>query len=918
VAFVGSVIAQLDYAGGLVGSISNFNDYPSTIRNSSVSGGSISGSGNVGGVVGFVRNADIASVSNSSNVSGIDDLVGGLAGFARDTRFHQVANHGAVEGDDEVGGIIGGANTVSVTDATVGTQSAKVAITGVDSVGGFVGLINGNATIADPSFTGTIDARSEAGGLVGRIEPDSDAAVVISDATVEVNLTTGQGYAGGLLGYAGDGGNLGSQAAVVTIVRSSATGTVTAATDSAGGLVGEIFGGLIFGSDADVDVTGSARVGGLVGSLHAGAALSNSFALGSVAGDRRVGGLVGNAVTNSTISSSFAAGPVVGTGTGDRFGGLVGNLGEATVSASYASGAVSGTDAVGGLIGMTSHNNSNIMDVYATGSVTGSGGKVGGLIGYADRSGSLARGYAIGGVSGGTDVGGLIGSAASDFSVTDSFWDTTSSGQSQSAGGTGLATAAMRSFDTFADVWAIVATATPSQFADVSGAGRLIWVLCDDPNPANGTPRLAWESVRATCGVVQEARDATLFVSISDGLSLLRNVPFSVVISLVDDDGEAVAATSDIPFTLSASGGSEPLGQLRFAGGGDANPTATLATGESSVTVTNLIFTGISNPTGGRDITLTVSADGLTSATVAVSVRDTSLSVTLDPPVIPPDGVSTSILTVTLRDTAGVGVPGSAITIATDLGTLLDLEGNELASPVVLTTNAQGSAALRVRSTATPGLATLTVSCPGACTRTASLLFGSTEVTVPSELFAIAGNRKIWLLFDASSGVVLKYQYRLTLDEAELEGADWIDVPADAEQPYLITEVANDVAVFVQVRAVDVDGATLPSNTASVTPRVIAEPAADLGVTGREGVDELTPVAGKATLTVPFTFRNSGSAPLANVWLQESDLISGGRILALSAERGTLTRYGERWFWRGLNLAPNESVSGSITVEVEE
>jgi len=103
-----------------------------------------------------------------------------------------------------------------------------------------------------------------------------------------------------------------------------------------------------------------------------------------------------------------------------------------------------------------------------------------------------------------------------------------------------------------------------------------------------------------------------------------------------------------------------------------------------------------------------------------------------------------------------------------------------------------------------------------------------------------------------------------------------------------------------------------------VTPRVIAEPAADLGVTGREGVDELTPVAGKATLTVPFTFRNSGSASLANVWLQESDLISGGRILALSAERGTLTRYGERWFWRGLDLAPNESVSGSITVEVEE
>jgi hypothetical protein len=58
--------------------------------------------------------------------------------------------------------------------------------------------------------------------------------------------------------------------------------------------------------------------------------------------------------------------------------------------------------------------------------------------------------YSIGEISGNSNVGGLLGYNESG-SITSSFWDIETSGQSESDGGTGKTTAEMQDIDTFQD-----------------------------------------------------------------------------------------------------------------------------------------------------------------------------------------------------------------------------------------------------------------------------------------------------------------------------------------------------------------------------------------------------------------------------------------------------------------------------------
>ena len=127
---------------------------------------------------------------------------------------------------------------------------------------------------------------------------------------------------------------------------------------------------------------------------------------------------------------------------GDKVGGVIGFIDiSGDVSESYATGDVSGGDEVGGLVGFV---NGDIEKSYATGDVSGNS-KVGGLAGILD-TGKTSESYATGSVSGNDNVGGLVGGTDPfDFAeVTSSYWDTESSGQSSSAGGTGLSTNEMQ------------------------------------------------------------------------------------------------------------------------------------------------------------------------------------------------------------------------------------------------------------------------------------------------------------------------------------------------------------------------------------------------------------------------------------------------------------------------------------------
>jgi hypothetical protein len=240
-----------------------------------------------------------------------------------------------------------------------------------------------------------------------------------------------------------------------------------------GGVVG-INWGTLSNSYSDGSFSGSDQVGGLVGGN--GGSVSNSYSGGIVSGDRHIGGLVG--ACNGPVSNSHFTGIVSGE---SRIGGLAGGIGGTTLSNSYSDGSVSGSDQVGGLVGysygtvsrcysgcsvagdsytggLIGFNRETVSDSYSSANVTGSW-LAGGLVGQ--NRGAVSKSYSIGAVTGDMDVGGLVGRNY-EGTVINSFWDTQTSGQSTSDGGTGKTTAEMQNIAAFSGgMWDIVEVANP-------------------------------------------------------------------------------------------------------------------------------------------------------------------------------------------------------------------------------------------------------------------------------------------------------------------------------------------------------------------------------------------------------------------------------------------------------------------------
>jgi hypothetical protein len=210
------------------------------------------------------------------------------------------------------------------------------------------------------------------------------------------------------------------------------------------GVVGE--GGVVQNIGVvNADVTGYGAVGALMGDNEG--TVSNSYSTGSVTGTGWVGGLIG--ANLGTVSDSYSTGSVTGD---ERVGGLVGFNEAAPVSNSYSTGSVTGRYSVGGLVGATS---GTVSDAYSTGSVTGEE-NVGGIVG--ENTGTVSNSYSTGSVTGDERVGGLVGD--NPGTVSASFWDTGTSGQTTSDGGTGKTTAGMKDMATFSGAgWNIIGVA---------------------------------------------------------------------------------------------------------------------------------------------------------------------------------------------------------------------------------------------------------------------------------------------------------------------------------------------------------------------------------------------------------------------------------------------------------------------------
>jgi len=265
----------------------------------------------------------------------------------------------------------------------------------------------------------------------------------------------------------------------------------------------------------NVDITGDDHVGGLAGVNYNFSSIDNCYATGSVNGDQHVGGLVGYNHNNSNVSNSHAAISVNGNW---YVGGLVG-MNVSTISNGYSSGSVFGTYHTGGLVGVNSAGSVN--NCYATGSVTGTN-TLGGLVGNNQFSAFINNSYAIGSVTGGSYAGGLAGANQnSSFisncystgavsgtnniegllgysyssTVSNSFWDTETSGQSTSEGGTGKTTAEMIEVRTYTDVAWSDGLSSPWDFVgnpyDDTGNSDY-WII--DSGINDGYPFLCWQT----------------------------------------------------------------------------------------------------------------------------------------------------------------------------------------------------------------------------------------------------------------------------------------------------------------------------------------------------------------------------------------------------------------------------------------
>ena len=239
----------------------------------------------------------------------------------------------------------------------------------------------------------------------------------------DVNITNSYHYVGSLVGiyYGGSGSS---------VTNCYSTGTVTSPSSGIGGLVG-----------------------------YGGSVITDSYSACTVNGGSRAGGLLGYAICGSDITNCYASGSV--TGTGSSVGGLVGQDNCGIITNSYSSGSVTGTGSVGGLVG--NDDGATVINSYASGSVTGTS-SVGGLVGSIANfmfGGTITNSYSTGFVTGSSQVGGLVGKNADGLgTITDSYWDTQTSDQPTSDGGTGKTTLQMKQQATFAnwdftDIWGI-------------------------------------------------------------------------------------------------------------------------------------------------------------------------------------------------------------------------------------------------------------------------------------------------------------------------------------------------------------------------------------------------------------------------------------------------------------------------------
>ena len=575
--------------GGLVG---YFNAYSGNITNTYVTG-HVTAPTDVGGLIGEINDGLVTNVYSTASVTG-DFGAGGLVGATRDNITNAYAT-GLVTGNTYVGGLIGWEWYTTVTnsfwDKQTSGQNSSASNKGTGKTTSEMKL---QSTFTGWDFTGKWNIKEIASlyksypYVQGFTYDEPGASPVVNPIPGLADLY----YSGGigtpenpyqietlldlkfLSEHSGDWAKYFIQTANIDAAATSGWNgnagfspignSTTAFTGNYNGQNHTIAGLFINRSGTDYI--------GLFG-YNIGTISNLGLTNVNITGGYRVGGLVGIDNPGANITNVYTTGSVTAN-TGDG-GGLVGIHNAGTISNAYSRASVSGAGCRGGLIGW--YQGGTVSNVYSTGSVSSSG----------------------------TYIGGLIG--GSNGSVTGGFWDTQTSGQATSAGGTGKTTTEMKTALTFVgNCWDFQ--------AETGNGANDYWGINATDN--GGYPFLSWQGYTNTATypstiTIGTTASPTCGWSISGGvLTASTDVTISVddIKTALIAGNLTIQATNNIFIETAITPALAAARTLTLKAGGNIFIAASVSLTPSTEFALNTIFWSDSDATGGGAVVINSSA----------------------------------------------------------------------------------------------------------------------------------------------------------------------------------------------------------------------------------------------------------------------------------------------------------------------
>ncbi len=488
---------------GMVGGLVGYNGGTVTYCHSTCT---VTGNSDVGGLVGC--NNGTLSYSHAAVAVAGAFQVGGLVGCTYWGRVTQCCSDGVVDGDYAVGGLVGQNGVRSRADLPgyVDRSYSTARVSGGSSIGGLVGE-NYYGPVTQCYSTGAVAGSASVGGLVG-----TGLAREVTACFWDVDTS------GVAVSMAGEGKTTAQMQMVSTFLNAGwdFAGEVDNGPDD----IWRLPEGGGYPVLTAFTQTPSASFRGQ-GTREAPYLISNAAELKAMAhGDpnahyRLTASLDLSGVRFTTEIIPRFAGVFDGAGhtisrvamTGTGYLGLFGvldagaevmdlgivdievkhsgshavaglaRLNMGTVTRCYVSGAVTGRYTVGGLV---AQNEGTVTCSSSTASVSGFH-PVGGLV--AHNAGTVTQCYSVGRIGDDSITGGLVGVNELGAVVSQSFWNTETSGRTTSAGGTGKTTAEMQTAQTFLDAgWDFVGETA-------NGTEDVWWI-----EEGKDYPHLSWET----------------------------------------------------------------------------------------------------------------------------------------------------------------------------------------------------------------------------------------------------------------------------------------------------------------------------------------------------------------------------------------------------------------------------------------